>query len=51
MSYSDECFWHSTLSDGFCNEEGLVRNIDIRDGGLSGTLPKEVALLSNSLGK
>ena len=51
MSYSDECFWHSAGSDGFCNEEGLVRNIDIRDGGLSGTLPKELALLSNSLGK
>jgi hypothetical protein len=51
MTYSDECFWNSSQSDGFCNDEGLVRNIDIRDGGLSGTLPKELALLSNSLGK
>jgi hypothetical protein len=51
MSYSDECFWHSTGPDGFCNEEGLVRNIDIRGGGISGTLPKELGLLSNSLGK
>ena len=50
-TYSDECQWFSTRPEDFCNRSGLVRSIDIRDASLSGTLPKELHLLSNSLGK
>ena len=50
-TYSDECQWFSTRPEDFCNRSGLVRSIDIRDASLSGTLPKELYLLSNSLGK
>jgi hypothetical protein len=50
-TYTEECQWFSTRPDDFCNRNGLVRSIDIRDAFMSGTLPKELQLLSNSLGK
>jgi hypothetical protein len=53
VQYSDECTWfHSTVdSDTLCNDQGQYVRIDLRSLNLSGTLPSEISLLSNSLGK
>jgi hypothetical protein len=53
VQYTDECTWfHSNVdSDTLCNDQGQYVRIDLRSLDLSGTLPSEIALLSNSLGK
>jgi hypothetical protein len=50
LSYSDECFWYSTDPSDVCDEEGRIKAIHVEDSGLVGTLPRELGLLSNSLG-
>jgi hypothetical protein len=50
LSYSDECFWYSTNPLDVCDEEGRIKAIHLDDSGLVGTLPRELGLLSNSLG-
>jgi hypothetical protein len=50
LQYTDECTWYSS-SNTFCNNQGLVSNLEIRNMDLVGTLPMELSLLSNSLGK
>jgi hypothetical protein len=49
LSDGNECDWYSTSSDGLCNEEGLVDQIDLRRMDLRGQLPKELILLSENL--
>jgi hypothetical protein len=51
MGDSDECTWYSSRPDSVCNADGLYERIDVRDASLFGTLPSELALLSNSLSK
>lgn len=48
---TDECTWFFTQVDQaqLCNEDGLYQRIDLRSQNLSGTLPMEIALLSNHL--
>jgi hypothetical protein len=48
---TDECTWFSSQPSSVCNPVGLYERIDIRDANLYGTLPSELSLLSNSLGK
>jgi len=50
---TDECTWFFTQVDQaqLCNEDGLYQRIDLRSQNLSGTLPMEIALLSNHLGR
>jgi hypothetical protein len=50
LSHSDECFWYSTDPLDVCDEEGRIKAIHVEDSGLVGTLPRELGLLSNSLG-
>ena len=49
LTDSNECDWYSTSSDGLCNEEGFVNEIDLRRMDLRGQLPKELIILSESL--
>jgi hypothetical protein len=53
VQYTDECTWfHSKVdSDTLCNDQGQYVRIDLRSLNLFGTLPSEISLLSNSLGK
>ncbi|KAL3942648.1 MAG: hypothetical protein SGBAC_003196 [Bacillariaceae sp.] len=50
LTDADECEWN--LSNSFrppCNEEGLYVYLELNSNGLSGSIPSELALLSNSL--
>mmetsp|Transcript_19283 Transcript_19283/g.47682 ORF Transcript_19283/g.47682 Transcript_19283/m.47682 type:complete len:393 (+) Transcript_19283:134-1312(+) len=54
VRYTDECTrWYYTLGDDngktLCNSEGLYVRLDLRLQNLVGTLPSEIALLSNHL--
>jgi hypothetical protein len=51
MSYTNECSWHSTYPLDVCNQDGMLKVVHLVDSGLEGTIPSELALLSNSLGK
>jgi hypothetical protein len=53
VQYTDECTWFYSKvdSDTLCNDQGQYVRIDLRSLDLSGTLPSEISLLSNSLGK
>jgi len=46
-----ECSWFFTQVDNtkLCNEDGLYQRIDLRSQNLAGTIPTEIALLSNHL--
>jgi hypothetical protein len=46
-----ECFWFTTSEVDICDEEGRIISVELRDNGLEGTLPGELSLLSDSLGK
>mmetsp|Transcript_41874 Transcript_41874/g.100522 ORF Transcript_41874/g.100522 Transcript_41874/m.100522 type:complete len:1425 (+) Transcript_41874:66-4340(+) len=50
LTLSDECTWYtsSTFRDS-CDASGNLVNLELEDEGLSGVLPPELALLSNSL--
>lgn len=48
----NECDWFSTEeTDPVCNGFGLYERLVLTDQGLEGTIPMELSLLSNSLGK
>eukprot|EP00526_Cylindrotheca_closterium_P006312 CAMPEP_0113634990 /NCGR_PEP_ID=MMETSP0017_2-20120614/18228_1 /TAXON_ID=2856 /ORGANISM="Cylindrotheca closterium" /LENGTH=591 /DNA_ID=CAMNT_0000545729 /DNA_START=155 /DNA_END=1930 /DNA_ORIENTATION=+ /assembly_acc=CAM_ASM_000147 len=51
VQYTDECTWFFTQKDGaeLCNDQGLYHRIDLRSQNLAGTIPTEIALLSNHL--
>jgi hypothetical protein len=50
-SYTNECSWYSTDPlDELCNQDGMLTAIHVAAGGLEGTIPSELALLSNWLG-
>lgn len=54
VEYTDECtHWFYTLGDDngktVCNSNGLYERLDLRLQNLVGTLPSEIALLSNHL--
>jgi len=53
VQYTDECTWFHTIGDdngsSVCNSEGLYIRLDLRSQNLVGTLPSEIALLSNHL--
>jgi hypothetical protein len=51
MGDLDECTWYPSQPESVCNANGLYERIDVRDASLFGTLPSELALLSNSLSK
>jgi len=67
LSNSDECEWYSSFVNGLlcsispfkdfswckssCSDNGSVVQLSLYDNNLEGTIPEEVALLSNSLGK
>jgi len=49
---TNECDWFTTLeNEPVCDGLGFYRRLELADQGLSGTIPTEIALLSNSLGK
>jgi hypothetical protein len=48
----DECEWYTADDiEPVCNAEGRMHSLHLRDNNLDGTLPTELTLLSNSLGK
>ena len=49
MTYTDECTWFSKASP--CDKDGMYERIDLKHMMLGGTVPSELALLSNSLRK
>jgi hypothetical protein len=52
MSYTHECNWYSTEDAKWsCDTNGTIRGIHLENFKLQGSLPKELSLLSNSLGK
>jgi hypothetical protein len=52
LTDSDECDWYNQADDGpFCTVDGGVRELDFFQNNLDGTIPPEVGLLSDSLGK
>jgi len=59
LSNEDECDWFNFADGSFCDETGAVTELDFYDrstdpeagNGLVGTIPNELAFLSDSLGK
>jgi hypothetical protein len=52
LTYTDECTWFSSTSGrSVCDTDGMYQIIDLQDMGLTGELPPELSLLSNSLSK
>ncbi|CAJ1963827.1 unnamed protein product [Cylindrotheca closterium] len=51
VQYTNECTWFFTQqgNDALCNDQGLYQRIDLRSQNLAGTIPTELALLSNHL--
>jgi len=49
LSSSDECDWHFESTNPACTSNGFISNIYLEDNNLGGTLPKEIALLADSL--
>jgi hypothetical protein len=52
LSYTDECNWWTTNpgADGrACNSESIIISVHLVKMGLKGTIPPEIALLSNGL--
>lgn len=48
MTYTDECTWFSSATTGLpCDQDGIYQTLDLQDIMLGGTLPTELALLSN----
>jgi hypothetical protein len=48
----NECDWYTTLeAEPVCDGFGYYVHLDLADQGLMGTLPTEISLLSDSLGK
>ena len=51
MTYSNECSWYFGNADSVCNSEGRIVSIEMSKNNLVGTLPAELSLLSETLGK
>ena len=52
LSAADECFWYTTAESGiFCDSNGNVMEINLRNNNLQGSIPMELILISNTLGK
>jgi hypothetical protein len=52
LTAANECSWHSTSdADPVCNGDGNYVNIDLRNNKLRGSLPREILLLSDTLGE
>jgi hypothetical protein len=50
MSSSDECIWYSTSKSGtICDQDGRLRELDLQENKLFGSIPQEVVMLSESL--
>jgi len=47
LSNTDECGWFNDAEGSFCRS-GAVLELDFHSNNLDGTLPDEIALLSNS---
>lgn len=48
---TNECSWYTVVPDNGCDQHGNITGIDLRDNNLFGTIPHEISLLSNHLGK
>ena len=51
LSYADECSWFTSSKEEPCDQDGMYQIIDLHNMSLRGTLPSELAMLSNSLRK
>jgi hypothetical protein len=51
VSYTDDCNWFSTRDGRICDAEGNLEIIELEHNNLSGSIPPELGLLSNSLSK
>ena len=52
LSKTDECKWFSSQSGAsICDSNGKYTDLDLHGNNLSGTLPLEIVLLSDSLGE
>ena len=50
LSSSDECIWYSTSKSGtICDQDGKLRELDLQENKLFGSIPQEVVMLSESL--
>jgi hypothetical protein len=49
VTLENECLWYSSSFRGSCDDSGNLLYLELNDNALSGTLPSELALLSNSL--
>ncbi|KAG7354040.1 two component regulator [Nitzschia inconspicua] len=49
LTEENECFWYSSSSRDACDDSGNLAYLDLNENGLSGSLPSELAMLSNSL--
>ncbi len=50
LTQQDECDWFTAVDDSACNFNGEIDRFYLPANNLKGTLPPEIALLSNSLG-
>ena len=52
LSDDDECRWYNPVVSGdVCNTDGDLVTLDLSSNNLQGTLPAEISMLSDSLGK
>lgn len=52
LSEADECLWYTTAETGMlCDSDGNLLEINLRNNNLQGSLPMELLLLANTLGK
>jgi hypothetical protein len=51
LEYTDECEWYSSGEIPACDENGTFQRLNIQELQIGGSLPTEIALLSNSLRK
>lgn len=49
LSADNECTWFSSSGTPPCDQDGLFISLDMYDNNLNGTIPAELALLSNNL--
>lgn len=51
LTDKDECVWYNDAQGPFCSSDGAVVELTLFENNLVGTIPEEVALLSDSLGE
>jgi len=51
LSNGDECGWFYSDDGLFCSDNGSVVVLNLSANNLKGSLPDDIALLSNSLGR